>query len=76
MGGEKCMPQRVVPEILDTPKGIWGKIHRKKKTNTDNFQVLTGIKGQSSDKFTGSLGVTHPLNCYIHPLSWVLKGLW
>ena len=60
MGGG-CMPHRVVPETLDTPKGIWGKIHREKKPkkqSTDTFQGLTGIKGQSSGEFTGSLGVT------------------
>lgn len=73
-GRRKCMSQRVVPEILDTPKGVRGKIHRKK--NTDTFQVLTGIKGQSSDKFTGSFVGYTPLNCHIHPLSWVLKALW
>lgn len=78
MGGEKRMFQKVMPEILDTPKGIWGKIQRerkKNKKNSDTFQVLTGSKGQSSDKFTGSLGGTHPLNCYSPALSWVVKPL-
>lgn len=31
MGGEKRMFQKVMPEILDTPKGIWGKIQRERK---------------------------------------------
>lgn len=53
MGGEKWRTQRVMPEISNTPKGIWGKIQgekklKEKKTNSDTCQVLTGSKGQSS----------------------------
>ena len=39
MGGEKCMSQRVVPEILDTPKGVRGKIHRKKKQSLHEHKI-------------------------------------
>lgn len=48
MGGEKWSSQRVVPEISNTPKGMWGKIQEKKPSDTS--PTLTGSKGQSSDK--------------------------
>lgn len=41
MGGEKRMFQKVMPEILDTPKGIWGKIQRERKKKTKKTLTLS-----------------------------------
>lgn len=62
MGGEKWVSQRVMPEISDTPKGIWGKIQGEKKPLTFPKHLQeTKVKAQINN-FTGSLEVTHPLN--------------
>lgn len=44
MGGGKCVSHRVVPETLDTPKGVWGKIHREKKTKNKALTLSKGLQ--------------------------------